>query len=113
MWMFHVQFAALPGSPRRQQHCDCRSSPGGQFQAAACEEATDGLPSLDTEVWSWGRGSEGQLGHGDQLARSGAVDRFGHTRKCWRDNICTVVPEINTRMYSSHKHKTVTLTAAV
>lgn len=57
------------GSPRRQRPCDCRSSPGGHLQAAACEVATDGLPSLDTEVWSWGRGSEGQLGHGDQLAR--------------------------------------------
>ncbi len=27
------------------------------------------LPSLFTEVWSWGRGQEGQLGHGDYLAR--------------------------------------------
>lgn len=36
--------------------------------------AIEGLPSLDTEVWSWGRGSEGQLGHGDQLARSGIID---------------------------------------
>uniref|UniRef100_A0A3B3ZMZ5 PH domain-containing protein n=1 Tax=Periophthalmus magnuspinnatus TaxID=409849 RepID=A0A3B3ZMZ5_9GOBI len=32
-------------------------------------EARDRLPCLDTEVWSWGRGSEGQLGQGDQLAR--------------------------------------------
>ncbi|XP_068101201.1 alsin [Hyperolius riggenbachi] len=27
------------------------------------------LPCLRTEVWSWGRGKEGQLGHGDVLAR--------------------------------------------
>nr|XP_055072519.1 alsin isoform X1 [Misgurnus anguillicaudatus] len=27
------------------------------------------LPSLYTEVWSWGRGQEGQLGHGDYLPR--------------------------------------------
>ncbi|XP_047011887.1 alsin isoform X3 [Ictalurus punctatus] len=27
------------------------------------------LPSLHTEVWTWGRGQEGQLGHGDTLPR--------------------------------------------
>ncbi|CAL8308679.1 unnamed protein product [Merluccius merluccius] len=27
------------------------------------------LPSLQTEVWSWGQGEHGQLGHGDHLAR--------------------------------------------
>ncbi|XP_060683523.1 alsin isoform X1 [Hemiscyllium ocellatum] len=27
------------------------------------------LPSLQTELWSWGRGKEGQLGHGDVLPR--------------------------------------------
>lgn len=60
------------GSPRRQRANACRKSSGGQTQAGAPEEEEDdGLPSLDTEVWSWGRGSEGQLGHGDQLARSG------------------------------------------
>ncbi|XP_029386082.1 alsin-like [Echeneis naucrates] len=57
------------GSPRRQRHCACRPSSAGGTQTAAHEEAGDGLPSLETEVWSWGRGSEGQLGHGDQLAR--------------------------------------------
>uniref|UniRef100_A0A673AXN5 Alsin Rho guanine nucleotide exchange factor ALS2 a n=1 Tax=Sphaeramia orbicularis TaxID=375764 RepID=A0A673AXN5_9TELE len=59
----------VPGSPRRRRPCACRRSSAGRTQAAAPEEAGDGLPSLDTEVWSWGRGSEGQLGHGDQLAR--------------------------------------------
>ncbi|XP_043097175.1 alsin isoform X2 [Puntigrus tetrazona] len=32
-------------------------------------EADAHLPSLQTEVWSWGRGPEGQLGHGDLLSR--------------------------------------------
>uniref|UniRef100_A0A673WNJ8 Alsin Rho guanine nucleotide exchange factor ALS2 n=1 Tax=Salmo trutta TaxID=8032 RepID=A0A673WNJ8_SALTR len=32
-------------------------------------EAGELLPSLQTEVWSWGRGEEGQLGHGDNLPR--------------------------------------------
>uniref|UniRef100_A0A8C2ZGV8 Alsin Rho guanine nucleotide exchange factor ALS2 n=1 Tax=Cyclopterus lumpus TaxID=8103 RepID=A0A8C2ZGV8_CYCLU len=50
---------SLPGIPTR----------GRSGRAAAPEEAGEGLPSLETEVWSWGRGSEGQLGHGDQLAR--------------------------------------------
>ncbi|XP_077584361.1 alsin-like [Stigmatopora nigra] len=49
----------IRATPRRQQHC-------GITQTSFAEE---GFPSLETEVWSWGRGSEGQLGHGDQLAR--------------------------------------------
>ncbi|XP_049905725.1 alsin-like isoform X1 [Epinephelus moara] len=57
------------GSPRRRRPCACRPPSAGRTQVAAPEEAGDGLPSLETEVWSWGRGSEGQLGHGDQLAR--------------------------------------------
>ncbi|XP_035532247.1 alsin-like isoform X3 [Morone saxatilis] len=57
------------GSPRRRRPCACRPSSAGWTPAAAPEEAGDGLPCLETEVWSWGRGSEGQLGHGDQLAR--------------------------------------------
>ncbi|XP_069790417.1 alsin isoform X2 [Narcine bancroftii] len=31
--------------------------------------ADTNLPSLQTELWSWGRGKEGQLGHGDVLPR--------------------------------------------
>lgn len=70
--VFMSVFFFLSGSPRRQRANACRKSSGGQTQAGAPEEEEDdGLPSLDTEVWSWGRGSEGQLGHGDQLARSG------------------------------------------
>ncbi|KAF7216143.1 alsin isoform X1 [Nothobranchius furzeri] len=57
------------GSPQRRRPCVCRPFTSAQTPAAGPDEAGDGLPSLDTEVWSWGRGSEGQLGHGDQLAR--------------------------------------------
>ncbi|XP_041637489.1 alsin isoform X2 [Cheilinus undulatus] len=32
-------------------------------------EAQDVFPTLQTEVWSWGHGEQGQLGHGDNLAR--------------------------------------------
>uniref|UniRef100_A0A3Q3EHK0 Alsin Rho guanine nucleotide exchange factor ALS2 b n=1 Tax=Labrus bergylta TaxID=56723 RepID=A0A3Q3EHK0_9LABR len=32
-------------------------------------EAQDVFPTLQTEVWSWGHGEHGQLGHGDSLAR--------------------------------------------
>lgn len=60
----------LSGSPRQRRTCACRPSSAGRVHSTAPKEAGDGLPSLDTEVWSWGRGSEGQLGHGDQLARS-------------------------------------------
>ncbi|XP_024919902.1 alsin-like isoform X5 [Cynoglossus semilaevis] len=55
------------GSPRRRRSCARRPSSSGR--TATPEETRDELPSLETEVWSWGRGSEGQLGHGDQLAR--------------------------------------------
>ncbi|KAK7904907.1 hypothetical protein WMY93_017514 [Mugilogobius chulae] len=56
------------GSPWRRQLCACRTPCAGHMSVVS-EEPGDGLPCLDTEVWSWGRGSEGQLGHGDQLAR--------------------------------------------
>uniref|UniRef100_A0A3B4X9Y3 Alsin Rho guanine nucleotide exchange factor ALS2 n=1 Tax=Seriola lalandi dorsalis TaxID=1841481 RepID=A0A3B4X9Y3_SERLL len=35
----------------------------------AVPEAQEVLPTLQTEVWSWGHGDHGQLGHGDNLAR--------------------------------------------
>ncbi|XP_028277552.1 alsin isoform X2 [Parambassis ranga] len=35
----------------------------------AVPEEQEVLPSLQTEVWSWGHGEHGQLGHGDNLAR--------------------------------------------
>ena len=62
-------YVFLSGSPRQRRTCVCR--PASTGQAAALEGAGDWLPPLDTEVWSWGRGSEGQLGHGDELNRSG------------------------------------------
>ncbi|CAB1432963.1 unnamed protein product [Pleuronectes platessa] len=36
---------------------------------AVVPEAPDVLPTLHTEVWSWGHGEHGQLGHGDNQAR--------------------------------------------
>uniref|UniRef100_A0A3Q4MSH2 Alsin Rho guanine nucleotide exchange factor ALS2 b n=1 Tax=Neolamprologus brichardi TaxID=32507 RepID=A0A3Q4MSH2_NEOBR len=35
----------------------------------AIPEDHEVLPTLQTEVWSWGHGEHGQLGHGDNLAR--------------------------------------------
>uniref|UniRef100_UPI0037E8EF96 alsin n=1 Tax=Semicossyphus pulcher TaxID=241346 RepID=UPI0037E8EF96 len=35
----------------------------------AVPEAQEVFPTLQTEVWSWGHGEHGQLGHGDSLAR--------------------------------------------
>ncbi|XP_058469615.1 alsin isoform X2 [Solea solea] len=35
----------------------------------AVPEVQEVLPTLQTEVWSWGHGEQGQLGHGDDLAR--------------------------------------------
>ncbi|KAM3856982.1 alsin [Diretmus argenteus] len=37
--------------------------------AGGVPEAQEVLPSLQTEVWSWGQGEHGQLGLGDNLAR--------------------------------------------
>uniref|UniRef100_A0A3Q3J027 Alsin-like PH-like domain-containing protein n=1 Tax=Monopterus albus TaxID=43700 RepID=A0A3Q3J027_MONAL len=50
---------SLPGTPTH----------GKTNSVWTYSDVGDRLPSLETEVWSWGRGSEGQLGHGDQLAR--------------------------------------------
>lgn len=69
----------LSGSPWGRRPCAHRSSSAGRTQSAAPEEAGDGLPSLETEVWSWGRGSEGQLGHGDQLARCGHTNTYAYS----------------------------------
>ncbi|XP_053719286.1 alsin isoform X1 [Synchiropus splendidus] len=37
---------------------------------AVVPEAREVLPTLKTEVWTWGQGECGQLGHGDNLSRS-------------------------------------------
>ncbi|KAK5847987.1 hypothetical protein PBY51_017073 [Eleginops maclovinus] len=36
---------------------------------AVFPEAQEVFPTLQTEVWSWGQGEDGQLGHGDNVAR--------------------------------------------
>jgi len=41
----------------------------GAVTTTSISESRNLLPSLYTEVWSWGRGQEGQLGHGDYLPR--------------------------------------------
>uniref|UniRef100_A0A673I4H7 Alsin-like n=1 Tax=Sinocyclocheilus rhinocerous TaxID=307959 RepID=A0A673I4H7_9TELE len=41
----------------------------GARTTTTTSECRNLLPSLYTEVWSWGRGQEGQLGHGDYLPR--------------------------------------------
>lgn len=35
----------------------------------AVPETQEAFPTLQTEVWSWGRCEHGQLGHGDCLDR--------------------------------------------
>ncbi|XP_028292919.1 alsin-like isoform X2 [Gouania willdenowi] len=103
------------GSPQRRCPCACKSS--SSLQAKAPEEAAVGLPSLETEVWSWGRGSEGQLGHGDQLPRlqplcikslvgeevirvvAGSHHSLALTAQCqvlsWGSNMCGQLGHIN------------------
>ncbi|XP_077393601.1 alsin-like isoform X4 [Festucalex cinctus] len=103
---------SLPGTPthattRRQQHCGSKPS----------SLSEDGFPSLETEVWSWGRGSEGQLGHGDQLARlqplcikcltgeevikvaAGSHHSLALTARCqvysWGSNMCGQLGHVN------------------
>ncbi|XP_067111205.1 alsin isoform X2 [Osmerus mordax] len=41
----------------------------GNGPAPGVDKAEEQLPSLANEVWSWGRGQEGQLGHGDHMPR--------------------------------------------
>uniref|UniRef100_H3CDQ7 Alsin Rho guanine nucleotide exchange factor ALS2 n=1 Tax=Tetraodon nigroviridis TaxID=99883 RepID=H3CDQ7_TETNG len=116
------------GSPRRQRANANLKSSGGQTQAAAPEEEDDGLPSLDTEVWSWGRGSEGQLGHGDQLASrlqplcikalsgeevvqvaAGSHHSLALTATCqvysWGSNMCGQLGHVSTSFIVPHQAK--------
>uniref|UniRef100_A0A3Q2ZTX7 Alsin Rho guanine nucleotide exchange factor ALS2 a n=1 Tax=Kryptolebias marmoratus TaxID=37003 RepID=A0A3Q2ZTX7_KRYMA len=101
---------SLPGTPTHGRNGRVPFSVGP-------EEAGDGLPSLETEVWSWGRGSEGQLGHGDQLARlqplciktltgqevikvsAGSHHSLALTAQCqvysWGSNMCGQLGHIN------------------
>ncbi|KAM6946062.1 alsin-like [Aplochiton taeniatus] len=57
-----VELVQAGGSPRSGR---TRPSRG----PVLLQESGDSVPSLDNEVWSWGRGQEGQLGHGDRLPR--------------------------------------------
>ncbi|MCI4378589.1 hypothetical protein PGIGA_G00217620 [Pangasianodon gigas] len=49
----------------------CNLAKGGAINSTtlSISEKENLLPSLNTEVWTWGRGQEGQLGHGDTLPR--------------------------------------------
>ncbi|XP_023695845.2 alsin isoform X1 [Paramormyrops kingsleyae] len=65
---------SLPGllsqvSPRLLRKMGRSRVPAMALTPAAIPESEQHLPSLHTEVWSWGRGKEGQLGHGDILPR--------------------------------------------
>ncbi|XP_068612717.1 alsin-like [Brachionichthys hirsutus] len=55
-----LRIAARPGT-----RAVALAPPGG-----AVPEAQEVFPTLQTEVWSWGRCEQGQLGHGDNLSRS-------------------------------------------
>lgn len=38
-------------------------------QGDTVPEILESFPTVQTEVWSWGAGKQGQLGHGDYLDR--------------------------------------------
>ncbi|KAM8857884.1 alsin-like isoform 3-T3 [Synchiropus picturatus] len=100
------------GSPHRR-----RTSASGSSASTAPKDPGEGMPLLETEVWSWGRGSEGQLGHGDQLARlqplciksltgeevikvaAGSHHSLAITAQCqvysWGSNMCGQLGHIN------------------
>ncbi|XP_060774739.1 alsin isoform X1 [Neoarius graeffei] len=65
---------SLPGllsqvSPRLLRRASRPRDRAIALTPAGVAESDTRLPSLQTEVWSWGRGQEGQLGHGDVLPR--------------------------------------------
>ncbi|XP_053493319.1 alsin [Ictalurus furcatus] len=65
---------SLPGllsqvSPRLLRRVSRPRDRAVALTPAGVAESDARLPSLQTEVWSWGRGQEGQLGHGDVLPR--------------------------------------------
>ncbi|XP_041927607.1 alsin-like isoform X2 [Alosa sapidissima] len=57
------------GSPLMSKWGHRRVGSAGGKKMPVPVETEPLLPSLYTEVWSWGRGQEGQLGHGDRLPR--------------------------------------------
>ncbi|XP_052414804.1 alsin-like isoform X1 [Carassius gibelio] len=65
---------SLPGllsqvSPRLLRRTSRSRAQAVPLAPGGIPEADAHLLSLQTEVWSWGRGQEGQLGHGDLLSR--------------------------------------------
>uniref|UniRef100_A0A673FTR5 VPS9 domain-containing protein n=1 Tax=Sinocyclocheilus rhinocerous TaxID=307959 RepID=A0A673FTR5_9TELE len=65
---------SLPGllsqvSPRLLRRTSRHRARAIPLAPGGIPEADAHLPSLQTEVWSWGCGQEGQLGHGDLLPR--------------------------------------------
>ncbi|XP_076871765.1 alsin isoform X2 [Brachyhypopomus gauderio] len=65
---------SLPGllsqvSPRLLRGASRQRVQALTLTATTVSESDARLASLQTEVWSWGRGQEGQLGHGDLLPR--------------------------------------------
>ncbi|KTF77023.1 hypothetical protein cypCar_00017969 [Cyprinus carpio] len=69
----HNRRGSLPGfspvSPSGSHRINHLRAAVGAVTTTSTSESRNLLPSLYTEVWSWGRGQEGQLGHGDYLPR--------------------------------------------
>ncbi|XP_067299640.1 alsin [Pseudorasbora parva] len=69
----HERRGSLPGLSPVSHSDSHRTNNLRAIVGAVTNSSTSGsrhlLPSLYTEVWSWGRGQEGQLGHGDYLPR--------------------------------------------
>ncbi|XP_051564590.1 alsin isoform X2 [Myxocyprinus asiaticus] len=70
----HDRRGSLPGllspvSPSDSHRTNHTRAVVGSVTTSSTSESKNLLPSLYTEVWSWGRGQEGQLGHGDYLPR--------------------------------------------
>ncbi|XP_027020317.2 alsin isoform X1 [Tachysurus fulvidraco] len=70
----HSRRRSLPGllspvSPAVLLRCNLAKAGAINSTAIGNSEKENLLQSLATEVWTWGRGQEGQLGHGDTLPR--------------------------------------------
>ncbi|XP_060786136.1 alsin isoform X2 [Neoarius graeffei] len=70
----HSRRRSLPGllspvSPTVLLRCSLAKAGAINSTTLGISEKEYLLPSLCTEVWTWGRGQEGQLGHGDTLPR--------------------------------------------
>ncbi|KAK3543549.1 hypothetical protein QTP70_023880, partial [Hemibagrus guttatus] len=70
----HSRRRSLPGllspvSPAVLLRCNLAKAGAINSTTIGFSEKENLLQSLSTEVWTWGRGQEGQLGHGDTLPR--------------------------------------------